>query len=323
MNPTSHSPTETPSRLHRTLGCLVGLATGDALGTTLEFRTPGSFQPIDDIVGGGPFSLKPGEWTDDTSMALCLAESLINRSDFDPLDQCERYVNWMMNGHLSSNGFCFDVGNTVTRALMDFQKTRNPNSGPSHKLDAGNGSIMRLAPVPMFYAHDPDQAVHYSGESSRTTHQATTCIDACRYLGGILTALLNGESKESVLSPLFHPTKGTWNETDLCTEIHQVASGSFKTKQPPSICGSGYVVQSLEAALWAFHHSGNFRDGALLAVNLGNDADTTGAIYGQLAGACYGIGGIPADWQAKISDFDLICDFATQLYDNNTHEKSL
>lgn len=307
-----------PTRLGRYLGCLVGLATGDALGTTLEFRAPGSFTPIDNIVGGGPFRLAPGQWTDDTSMALCLAESLIARSGFDPKDQCERYVNWMKNGHLSSNGTCFDIGNTVSSALRKFGNTGDPFSGPDGKFDAGNGSIMRLAPIPMFYAPDPDQAIHFSGESSRTTHQTATCIDACRYLGGILAALLNGESKETMLAPLFHPTQGAWNQSDLCVEIAQVASGSFKTKQPPAICGSGYVVESLEAALWAFHHSTNFRDGALLAVNLGNDADTTGAIYGQLAGACYGIQGIPADWRAKISHLDLIKDFATQLHNQTT-----
>lgn len=319
LNTTTDSQlAEAPTRLQRYLGCIVGLATGDALGTTLEFRKPGSFKPIDDIVGGGPFSLEPGQWTDDTSMALCLAESLIARSGFDPLDQCERYVDWMNNGHLSSNGYCFDVGNTVTRALMEFQSSRNPYSGPSDKYDAGNGSIMRLAPVPMFYAHEPELAVHFSGESSRTTHQTTACIDACRYLGGILAALLNGESKEAVLSPLFHPTQGSWGSSDLCAEITQVAAGSFKTKQPPSICGSGYVVQSLEAALWAFHHSTDFRDGALLAVNLGNDSDTTGAIYGQLAGAYHGIEGIPADWKAKISHFEFIGDFAKQLYSQTT-----
>ena len=319
MNPTPDSQfAEDPTRLQRYLGCLVGLATGDALGTTLEFRNPGSFKPIDDIVGGGPFSLKPGQWTDDTSMALCLAESLITHMGFDPLDQCERYVDWMKNGHLSSNGYCFDIGSTVSRALSDFQSTRNPYSGPSDKYDAGNGSIMRLAPIPMFYAREPEQAVHFSGESSRTTHQTTACIDACRYLGGLLAALLNGESKETVLSPLFHPTTGTWSESDLCVEIALVASGSFKTKHPPSICGSGYVVQSLEAALWAFYHTNNFRDGSLLAVNLGDDADTTGAVYGQLAGAFHGIEGIPANWRAKISHLDLIDDFATQLHKQTT-----
>ena len=106
-------------------GTLLGLATGDALGTTLEFRRPATFAPIDDIVGGGPFHLAPGKWTDDTSMALCLAESLIGRRGFDPLDQLERYVRWWRDGHLSSNGRCFDIGTTVRTALARFERTHS------------------------------------------------------------------------------------------------------------------------------------------------------------------------------------------------------
>src|SRR5687768_11222399 len=99
-------------KINRFRGCLLGLAVGDALGTTLEFSQPGSFQPIKDIIGGGPFNLKPGEWTDDTSMALCLADSLIKKG-FDPVDQMERYCRWYREGYLSSNGKCFDIGVTV------------------------------------------------------------------------------------------------------------------------------------------------------------------------------------------------------------------
>lgn len=204
MNDSPRIP-DPPSREDRYLGCLLGLATGDALGTTLEFKSPGSFSPIDDIVGGGPFRLNAGEWTDDTSMALCLAESLIEKSGFDPLDQCKRYVDWMRNGHLSSNGTCFDIGGTVSGALAEFRRTGNPFSGPSGKYDAGNGSLMRLAPIPMYYANNPKHAVDLSGESSRTTHQTTACIDACRYMGGLVVVLLNGADKEQVLSPAFHP----------------------------------------------------------------------------------------------------------------------
>lgn len=302
------------SRLDRYHGCLFGLATGDALGTTLEFKSPGSFTPIDDMVGGGPFRLEPGQWTDDTSMALCLAESLLEKSNFDANDQCERYVRWMQDGHLSSNGRCFDIGNTVSRALRDFLTSKNPNSGPDGKYDAGNGSIMRLAPVPMFYANAVEQAIHLSGESSRTTHQTTGCIDACRYMGGILAALLAGANKEEVLSPRFHPACGTWPAGELCADIEPIANGSFKTKNPPEIRGTGYVVQSLEAALWAFYHSTDFRDGALLAVNLGDDADTTGAIYGQFAGAFYGYENIPKNWREKVANAELIQSFAKQLY---------
>ncbi|MBT5535424.1 ADP-ribosylglycohydrolase family protein, partial [Candidatus Poribacteria bacterium] len=111
------------TREDRYIGCLLGLAVGDALGITLEFTTPGKFDPIDDMVGGGPFSLKPGQWTDDTSMALCLAESLIERKGFDATDQMQRYVQWWREGHLSSTGRCFDIGGTVSGSLSRFQRT--------------------------------------------------------------------------------------------------------------------------------------------------------------------------------------------------------
>jgi ADP-ribosyl-[dinitrogen reductase] hydrolase len=134
-------------RIQRSRGCLLGLAVGDALGTTLEFKPPGTFTPITDMLGGGPFNLKPGQWTDDTSLALCLAESLIECRGFNPKDQMERYVRWWKEGHLSSTGECFDIGNTTRTALSAFLKTGNPISGPTDAYSAGNGSLMRLAPA--------------------------------------------------------------------------------------------------------------------------------------------------------------------------------
>ncbi|MCX7635479.1 MAG: ADP-ribosylglycohydrolase family protein, partial [Syntrophales bacterium] len=144
-------------RLDRFCGCLLGLAVGDALGTTVEFQPPGSFPPLTAMVGGGPFQLKPGQWTDDTAMALCLAESLITCRGFDPRDQMERYVRWWQEGYLSSTGTCFDIGNTTRRALTAFLQTGNPMSGPTESSAAGNGSLMRLAPVPMFYTAQPKE----------------------------------------------------------------------------------------------------------------------------------------------------------------------
>ena len=149
-------------------GCLVGLAAGDALGTTLEFRPLGSFTPIGDMVGGGPFGLEPGQWTDDTSMALCLAASLIESEGFDPSDQMRRYVRWWREGDLSSTGRCFDIGNTTRYSLSRFVDTGEPYSGPIDPMSAGNGSLMRLAPVPMYFAADPCEAIVRSADSSRT-----------------------------------------------------------------------------------------------------------------------------------------------------------
>jgi ADP-ribosyl-[dinitrogen reductase] hydrolase len=271
--------------LDRYRGALLGLAAGDALGTTLEFSPPGSFTPIDDMVGGGPFDLKPGEWTDDTSMALCLADSLIACNGFDPVDQLARYVRWKREGLHSSNGRCFDVGGTVMAALARFERYSEPWSGSTDEFSAGNGSIMRLAPVPLFFASDPQTAIARAADSSRTTHGATEAIDGCRYLAALIVGALQGRTKKELLAPRFTPVSGLWEGQPLAPRIHTVASGSFLTHEPPHIRGTGYVVLSLEAALWAFAKSTSFRDGALQAVNMGDDADTTGAVYGQIAGA--------------------------------------
>ena len=173
-------------------GCLLGLAAGDALGTTLEFRPPGTFEPIDDIVGGGPFGLEPGQWTDDTSLALCLAESLIERRGFDAQDQMRRYLRWHDHGHLSSTGRCFDIGNTTFDALETFRGTGNPFAGSQDPRAAGNGSLMRLAPVPMFFAANPREAIDRAADSSRTTHGAVEAVDACRYFAGLLVSAGRG-----------------------------------------------------------------------------------------------------------------------------------
>jgi ADP-ribosyl-[dinitrogen reductase] hydrolase len=298
-------------------GALFGLAAGDALGTTLEFKPPGTFAPIADMIGGGPFHLKPGEWTDDTSMALCLAESLIEKRGFDAKDQMDRYCSWYERGHLSSTGHCFDIGNTVRSALETYRRTGNPFSGSESPDTAGNGSLMRLAPIPLFFASDPKQAIDYASESSRTTHATKAAVDACRYFAGLIVGALRGKPKSELLSSYFNPTDepNFWNENGLDSKIAAIAAGSFKKKDPPEIRGTGYVVESLEAALWAFDRSESFREGALLAVNLGDDADTTGAIYGQIAGAFYVADGIPAEWRAKLTLRELIIEFADKLYD--------
>ncbi|MEI8040998.1 MAG: ADP-ribosylglycohydrolase family protein [Verrucomicrobiota bacterium] len=294
-------------------GALLGLAVGDAVGTTLEFKSPGTFEPITDMIGGGPFRLKPGEWTDDTSMALCLAASLIECGRFDERDQMQRYVRWWREGYMSSNGICFDIGNTTAQALAAFQRTGDPFSGSTDPKMAGNGSLMRLAPVPLFFAHKPQEAIERSGDSSRTTHAAQTAIDACRYFGGLLVSAVNGANKETLLSANHCPVPDCWNHQPLHPAVKAVAEGSFKEKQPPKIRGTGYVVDAIEAALWAFNESDSFHEGLLLAVNLGNDADTTGAIYGQIAGAHYGLPGIPKAWQTKVAKADLIVQFGGHL----------
>ena len=297
----------------KALGALLGLAVGDALGTTLEFKRPGTFEPLTDMVGGGPFGLAAGEWTDDTSMALCLAESLIERGEFEATDQTTRYLRWFREGHLSVNGRCFDIGITTRQALLAFEASGDPFSGSSDPDSAGNGSLMRLAPVVLAYAHDPVTAVRLSGQSSRTTHGAATCIDACRYFAALLVGALSGLPKDQLVEPTFEPYPGAWDDEPLTAAVAKIAAGSFKERQPPDIRGTGYVVDTLEAALWAFASSDDFDSGALAVVNLGEDADTTGAVYGQIAGAYYGAEGIRPQWRERVAKHDLIASFAAQL----------
>lgn len=300
-------------RLDRYRGSLLGLAAGDALGAAVEFEPPGTFEPVRDMGGGGPHGLDPGYWTDDTSTALCLAESLTECRGFEPVDQLLKYVRWYRHGHLSSTGSCFDVGITTADALHRFERTGEPYCGPTDPYSAGNGSIMRLAPVPLFYADDPQEAIERSAESSRTTHGATAAVDACRYLGALISGAANGVEKKELLSDHYSPLPGYWIENPLVGEVSEVAGGSFKRREPPEIKGSGYVVRSLEAALWAFARSGYFEEGVLLAVNLGDDADTTGAVYGQLAGAFYGEEAIPEAWRALLARREVIEDLAERL----------
>jgi len=294
-------------------GALLGLAVGDALGTTVEFRKRGTFKTLTTIVGGGPFGLEPGQWTDDTAMALCLADSLVECDGFDPSDQAGRYLRWWREGCCSCTGSCFDIGSTVRTALAHFEQTGDPFSGSTHERSAGNGSLMRLAPVVLAFAGEPGRAIHLAGESSRVTHGAAAAVDACRYFAGLLIGALGGGVKATLLAPRFEPMPELWAGSPLTPVIDTVASGSFRQKSRDQIRASGYVVESLEAALWAFRTTTSFREGALAAVNLGDDADTTGAIYGQLAGAFYGASGIPAEWLTVLAWRDRITALADRL----------
>ncbi len=286
-------------------GMLVGLAVGDAVGTTVEFETRGTFPLVTDMLGGGPFNLKKGQWTDDTSMALCLATSLIKKNGFDAIDQMNRYCNWANWGYLSSTGECFDIGFTVQSALQKYSITGNPLAGSTEKRSAGNGSIMRLAPVVLAYYKNTKDLLFYAGESSKTTHGCDECIESCRLLALILKKALTGESKEETLKN--HDFKTS------APKVSNIAKGNYLTNSYESLTGSGYVIESLESALWCFYHTDNYKAAILMATNIGNDADTTAAICGQVAGAFYGYSAIPREWREAISMHDDIVEIAATL----------
>jgi ADP-ribosyl-[dinitrogen reductase] hydrolase len=293
--------------IDRYRGALLGLACGDAVGTTVEFRPRGSFPEVTDMVGGGPFELQAGQWTDDTSMALCLAESLVQKGRFDALDQMNRYMNWWLWGYQSSTGECFDIGGTVRRSLERFQETGDPFVGSTDRHSAGNGSLMRLAPVALFGFPDEGHVAHLAAESSRTTHGAAEALECCQLFGMLLVRALKGDAKEALkvhdVPTLSEPA------------VISIAKAAYLSKPAEAICGTGYCVASLEAALWCFHETASFEGAVLQAANLGDDADTTAAIVGQIAGAHYGVEAIPKAWRKKLHNSQEIDHLARSLHE--------
>ncbi len=293
-------------------GCLLGLACGDALGAAVEFQLPGSFMPLTEMVGGGPFNLAAGQWTDDTAMALCLADSLIQCGGFDARDQMERYCRWRDEGLWSSTGVCFDIGYTTAAALRRFEQTGDPYAGSTDPLTSGNGSLMRLAPIPMFYVEDLQKVAYYAVESSRTTHASREAVDACRLFAVMVALALRGEPKHVILLETY---ARYFESEDLAPAIAEIAQGSYLRKKETDLIANGYVVNTLQAALWSFWQAENFRQAVLLAANLGYDSDTTAAVCGQIAGAFYGVEKIPRSWLSCLARATEIRHLADQLYE--------
>lgn len=302
------------SVIDRKRGALVGLAVGDAMGASIEFRAPGAFEPVTGYRAGGPFNLEAGQWTDDTSMALALADSLARGWDLN--DQARRYLAWWQGGQYSVNGICFDIGGTTLSGLSNFSKTGNATTSGS-QIGQGNGSIMRLSPVSIRYSalinSDPGLLATLAEASSAVTHATAECRHAARVLALILAALIEGHPREQVLAPEGPILSAVLDDADIPLAIAQVAQGSYRNNNPPAIRGTGHVVKCLEAALWAFHDAPDFASAILKAVNLGEDADSTGAVAGQLAGAFFGEAGIPANWLTGLAKKDMIEDVLAPL----------
>ena len=274
--------------LDRARGALVGLAVGDALGTTLEFCARDRHPRHTEMVGGGVFNLKPGQWTDDTAMALALADSLISCRGFDAQDLMRRFLRWYHQGEYSCTGRCFDIGSATRAALVHYERTGEAYAGSTDPHSAGNGSLMRLAPVALFALDDEELALQTAADQSRTTHAAKPCIEACQFFVSLLRAAILGEENIIALAcqvgrnypALRHVTDRNWGQLDR-----------------NEISSSGYVISTVEAALWSVARTGNFEEALVLAVNLAEDADTVGAVTGQVAGALYGASSIPRRWR--------------------------
>jgi ADP-ribosylglycohydrolase len=290
----------------RFLGAFVGLAVGDALAAATQGATPGKFAPIRDLVGGGPFDLPCGAWSDDTAMALCLAESLIERDGFDARDQMQRYTRWQQQGHLSATGEALGITASTGRALGLARWQRKLFCGSHDPKQLDPEPLSRVAPAVMFFYNSPPVAVHQGCEAARTTCQAPIVLECCRALAALLYGALAGKSQADI----FRPGADILDIARLKPSIAALITDKSEPKPAPA---GKRADSALQAALWAFRTTNNFRSGALRAANLGGSSDVITAVYGALAGAHYGVSAIPAAWRNNLMHHSLIVRFAERL----------
>ncbi|GEM_PF-197773 len=306
---TALSPAAVRSRF---LGALVGLAAGDALAAPTQGRKQGTFAPVTGFEGGGPFDQPAGAWSDDTAMALCVADSLIACRGFDARDQVERCVRWQQEGYLSATGSCAGITPSTARALAAAQWRRQIFSGSHEPKQLDPEPLSRVAPVVMFAFSSVDEAVRLAGDAARITCQAPTVVEVCRIFAAMLHAALSGSPKEEVLAP----TRGL-AELEVAgfrPRVRSLLRGRYRRKRAGQVHTGTTIIEVLEAALWAFDQSETFADGALIAANLGESSDVAGAAYGQLAGAFYGAAAIPPPWRTGLARVELIEGMAEQLF---------
>lgn len=292
-------------------GSLIGLAMGDTLGTVAEFMDPGEFEPITKPRAGGPFNLPLGYWTDDTSMALCLADSLIEKDGYDSYDVMDKYWSWRAKGYRSSTGVCFDIGNQTSTVLNEYMSVGGAiiSKDIERLTAAGNGSIMRLAPI-IIATHGSgnslEETMKLAQISGRETHYSLMAEAGTALFGALIYNAFTAADKSDIFEFGDYPKNQEFEEIEK-------AILSAKDQNEKTLSPTGYVLDSLVCALWAFMNFDDFESGALAAVNLGGDSDTIGAIYGQLAGAYYGADGIPQSWRDVLLLYEEMMQLAKQL----------
>ena len=279
--------------ISKAVGSFLGLAVGDALGSTLEFTKRTSSSPLHtEILGGGPFKISPGSHTDDTCMAMAMATSLLERNCFDPVHVMDEFLKWYKQGKYSPSGKCDDIGNTVKEALLTWDGDRlTPFCGRTEEYKSGNGGIMRLAPIIIWNRNSSQNALIYAVLQSMLTHSSEYCIQYAKLLASILW---HGTLDPKVIEDL--------QLLDLPKGANWPTAG-------------GDVMSSMKAAVWSIRTTATFEDAVIKAVNLGGDSDTVGAITGQIAGRIYGHEAIPNRWKDTLIAREQIETLASRLYE--------
>ena len=298
--------TEYKAQQNRAIGSMLGLAVGDALGAPVEFCRRDSFEPVSGMRSGGYFKLPAGAWTDDTAMALCLGESLLFDPTINAKDLLNRFCRWAADGENTSTGVCVGIGQNTLRVLGNFHRTGALLAPETRQKSDGNGAAMRLAPIALRHWNNPHEARRTADLQSRITHYSAISAGCCELLAATLAALIDGTDWQGAIRPEPNPA---WP-----VEVQILYEADWTARSRDSIKSSGYVVHTMEAAIWAVDTTTSFADALLKAVNLGDDADSVGAVTGQLAGARYGYGAIPAEWLGKLVNRPKIEALAQDLF---------
>jgi ADP-ribosyl-[dinitrogen reductase] hydrolase len=291
----------------KALGAFVGLAIGDALGAPVEFKKRGSFPVVSEMLSGGYFRLPAGAWTDDTAMALCLSDALKHNSNIDARDLLERFCRWASDGENTSTGISVGIGQNTLRVLGEFKRHNYLNAQPTKQRADGNGAVMRLAPVSIRHWRNPKIASEVAIKQSQITHYSTISAASCELLSLMLVYLISGNDWKAAKEVAVEEVK--------LGEAKYLTTEAWKIRAESTISSTGFVLHTMEAAFWAVENSSSFEDCLVKAVNLGDDADSVGAVAGQLAGALYGVSAIPTRWLEKLYKRNEIESSAAYLFD--------
>jgi ADP-ribosyl-[dinitrogen reductase] hydrolase len=280
------------------------------------------------MLGGGPFDLPRGAWSDDTSMALCLADSLLECNGFDARDQMERYRRWQQDGYLAATGQCVGITASTARAIAIAQWRRQAFFGSHDPNQVDPEPLSRVAPAVLFFFATSGPAVDQATEAARTTCQSPVVLEACRSLARALYAALSGQPKAVVLEKATMAAMSAAGDSGAGGSARGGARAGVDTGPGAGLSGSGAAAPHssgpsagtgggapavLAAAITAFGATSNFRDAILYAANLGGDSDVIAAVCGQLAGAYYSVKAIPTSWHNGLMHKELIADCADRL----------
>ena len=310
-----------PSKTDRVRGGIFGALVGDALGVPVEFtaREQRDIDPVGSMRGFGTWEQPPGTWSDDGSLLLCSAEALLD--GYSPAKMADGFVRWISNGHWAAHGTIFDVGSGTRTAIRRLANGTAPEeAGGTEQSDNGNGSLMRILPVALRFAGQPAATIaEVAARASRLTHAHPRSSLACAIYCIVASRLLDGaQPKDAIRQTATFIRKWSGTPVSELSYFDRALNPELGSLPRKEIESGGYVVETLEAALWCLLTNTYYEETVLAAVNLGSDTDTTGCVTGGLAGILYGEQAIPIEWRSQLPRQDELEQLITRFVAQST-----